>query len=499
MKRLLSGCIMWSLFFLLPALASAAPITAYVEPFSVVGSGDPQLSTALQTMLITRLNSEKVQIVDGAAGAQARIKGTYIQLGKVFSVDVTARNAAGEVVARSFEQGEGQEAVFSAVTALGEKVSSLLAASSRIGAAPAVSAVAVAPQTAASTAPTPRIIRPEPKAASSDIIKTDAINSGAVNSQRLAMAYDGMALLRNLPNGERELALFRERALKIVRFTPKVITLAEVELKSDEKILAVDSYDLDGDNWNEIYLTVMRQDELASQVWNFKEGKLVKVAEKLPYYFRVIAEAVGGKTLYAQEMGRGADDFYGPAYQLKKIAKGYELQNPLKLPKLANILNFSRLKDRDGATVFIVLHPDGFLIAYDQALKELWRSNDKFGGSEVYFKRDDQQNIRFTGEAFRKVFLQQRLVVTKDGDILVPQNSGIWNIGNSRSYSKSSLFAFSWSGAALEEKWHTRQDQAYLADYFLDEAAKEVVLLEVVQKAGLTERGGSTIGIRKIE
>ena len=499
MKRLLSGCIMWSLFLLLPALASAAPITAYVEPFSVVGSGDPQLSTALQTMLITRLNSEKVQIVDGVAGAQARIKGTYIQLGKVFSVDVTARNASGEVVARAFEQGEGQEAVFAAVTALGEKVSSLLSASPRIGAASAVPAVAVVPQPTTATASRAGTIKPESKGATSDIIKTDAVSSGGVISQRLAMPYDGMALLRNLPNGERELAIFRERTLKIVRFAPKVTTLAEVELKSDEKILAVDSYDLDGDNSNEIYLTVMRQDELASQVWDFKEGKLVKVAEKLPYYFRVVAEAAGGKILYAQEMGRGAEDFYGPAFQLKKTAKGYELQNPLKLPKFANIFNFSRLKAPEGASFFVVLHPDGFLIAYDEALRELWRSNDKFGGSEVYFKRDDQQNQSFTGDAFRKVFLQQRLVVTKDGDILVPQNSGIWNIGNSRSYSKSSLFAFSWSGAALEEKWHTRQDQAYLADYFLDDATKEVVLLEVVQKAGLTERGGSTIGIRKIE
>ncbi len=89
--------------------------------------------------------------------------------------------------------------------------------------------------------------------------------------------------------------------------------------------------------------------------------------------------------------------------------------------------------------------------------------------------------------------------MTKDNEIVVPQNGGFWVIGNARSYSKSSVFAFKWNGSSLEETWHTRQDQDYLADFILDERLKELVILQVVKKEGVIDKGASAVVVKKIE
>jgi hypothetical protein len=197
-------------------------------------------------------------------------------------------------------------------------------------------------------------------------------------------------------------------------------------------------------------------------------------------------------------MGRG-DDFYGPVFELKKVGTRYEPQNPFKLPRFAHIFNFNRFTDKDGNGRIVVLHPDGFILVYTDSGEELWRSNDKYGGSELYFSRDNLQNARFAGDTVRKVFLEQRITVTRNGEIIVPQNSGTWVIGDSRSYSKNAIYAFAWNGVAFDERWHTKVSQNYLADYYLDEERKELLMLEVVKKPGIVEKGASAITIKKVE
>jgi hypothetical protein len=129
----------------------------------------------------------------------------------------------------------------------------------------------------------------------------------------------------------------------------------------------------------------------------------------------------------------------------------------------------------------------------------LWRSSDKFGGSESNFQWHDDSKVRITGATERWIFLEQRIVITKDGVVIVPHNSGFWVVGNSRSYSKSSLYGFTWNGATLEQKWHTNQSQNYLADYSYNESRNVLILLEVVKKAGMIEKGASAVSIKKIE
>ena len=92
-------------------------------------------------------------------------------------------------------------------------------------------------------------------------------------------------------------------------------------------------------------------------------------------------------------------------------------------------------------------------------------------------------------------FIDQRITVTKNGEIVVPQNSGSFVIGNVRSLSKHSIVSLAWNGSSLEERGRTKQSNSYLADYFFEPRSGDLVLLEVVQKEGIVTSGASVIRV----
>ena len=346
------------------------------------------------------------------------------------------------------------------------------------------------------------IIRKEPPAPSSaDIVRPQAIErSSGANwvSQRLPGVWTGIAEGRTLDNGDRELFVAGKHTLRYYRLGKELKLVTEVSLASEEKILSVDAADLDGDGVPEIYLTVMSGEDLASQVWVPGTTSLKKIADKLQYFFRGIA--INGKEtqIFAQE--RGVDgEFYGDVYELVKSGSTFTVKNPIKLPRFGYLYNFNKITDAQGKIVFVLFSPDGYLLVYSPEREELWRSSDKFGGSELSFQRTIGRTVSAGPDSGRTVFLDQRIIVTPEGELLVSQNGGFWVLGNSRSYSKSSVVAFTWNGSSLEERWRTRLGQNYLADFQYDAAQRELLLLEAVQKEGLMDKGASTVSIKKID
>jgi len=147
----------------------------------------------------------------------------------------------------------------------------------------------------------------------------------------------------------------------------------------------------------------------------------------------------------------------------------------------------------------VVINPDGYLVVYDQQMDELWRSTDKFGGSELYFQKEDLSNIRVTGEKYRWIFMDQRIQVSPKGEILVGKNEGFWVLGNARSYKSGAVYCLVWNGSGLDEKWRTRETQNYMPDYLFDSERNELLLLQTVQRTGVTKRGASSLLIKKVE
>ncbi|WP_298437226.1 FG-GAP-like repeat-containing protein [Geobacter sp.] len=486
--------------------ASAAQIRVYVSEFAVTGAANKdELKTTLQTLLASRLNSDSVLTVDSPVGADVQVKGSYIAFGKVFSLDAVAKDANGRVIARSFQQGESQDELIPAAGKLGQALAAEIAAKVKPGVAlappPVPAPVPAAPSDVvrpAASQPTPDVVK---TSTTSDIVKPQELTrtaSGGWMSQRLTGTLIGIAPGKVAADGTRDFYVADEQSLRLYRKGDGLKLVAEVSFSPGDRVIAVDSADLDGDGTPEAYLTVVSGESLASQVWVAEKDSLKRVAAKLPYYFRGTALYGKDYKIYAQQMSTDKD-FYGDVYELVKNGDRFELKNPIKLPRFGYLYNFNQFRDAAGNSCTVVLNDDGYLIVYSAAGEELWRSSDKFGGSETYFKREDLANIRTTGDQFRWIFLEQRITVTPTGEIIVPKNEGMFVIGNNRAYKKSSLYAFVWNGSSLDEIWHTKQSQNYQADYFFDSARKELVALEVVKKEGLFGKGASVVAVKRVE
>ena len=96
MRRItLAISLLLSLCFTLTAFA-ASPLRVYVADMNVVGvQNKDELKATLQTLLASRLNGENIIAVASSAEADATLTGTYVVIGKIFSVDAMARSTNG--------------------------------------------------------------------------------------------------------------------------------------------------------------------------------------------------------------------------------------------------------------------------------------------------------------------------------------------------------------------------------------------------------------------
>lgn len=496
--RIYFGGIMKKLIFLMAALlvpltvttSFAGQLRVFVADINITGvQNKDEMKAILRSLLASRLNNDRIIAVGSAAEAEAVVSGTYISIGNTFSIDAIATTVAGKTLNRSFVQGTTQDELIPAVGKLAEKLADQL--------------VKVYPGTNPVAAGSTKMISNESQLQLPPVggfVKSREIIASATDgwvSKRLDGAANLMAVGLIMPDGSREIFLAEGRRLAYYRQGRDMILVAETELSTEMKIISLDT--IAGIDSNlEIYVTVIRSGELASQVWQVKDDKLHQVAEKLPYYFRSVTLPGAKKSLYAQSMGRD-EDYYGDVAEATRVGSVVTLRNPLKMPRYGNIYNFNQFLDRDGRVLTVVINPDGYLIVYNQRQDELWRSNDKFGGSELNFQKEDIANMRVLGDKFRWIFLNQRIQVSSKGEVLVGKNDGFWVLGNARSYKRGAVYCMVWNGSSLEEKWRTRETQNYMPDYFLDDTRNELLILQTVKRPGFANRGASSLSIKKIE
>lgn len=469
---------------LVAAPAFAAPLRVFVAEMNTAGGqSKDEMKPLLQTLLASRLNGEAIVAVGSVTEADVVVTGTYVTIGKIFSLDAMAKTSAGKTLTRAFVQGEGQDELIPSVGKLADKLSAELVKMYPV--TPATSGIIKNEQ-----------LRPVPVG---EFIKPREQELGAVGgwlSKRLEGAANLLATGKNLPDGGREIFLAENRRLSYYRQGKDMKLVAEAEMRPSEMIISLDTIET-GDGGLDVYVTIIRSDELASQVWQVKGDKLVNIAENMPYFFRSFSLAGAPRKLYVQSMGRDAD-FYGDVFEATRNGSNIIVKNPIKMPRYGDLYSFNQLRDRDGKIFTVAVNPDGYLIVYGQDLKELWRSNDKFGGSELSFQKEDA-DVRTTGNKFRTIFMNQRVLVTTKGEVLVGKNDGFWVMGDARTYKKGAVYNLVWNGSSLDEKWRTKDTQNYMPDYLFDEASNELLILQTTQRPGISSRGASSLAIKKVE
>jgi hypothetical protein len=478
--------------------AFAEPLTTYVSEFKVSGSvqqGD--LPTLLQRMLSARLNAENVQLVTARDNAELVITGSYATFGTIFSIDVMLQNTRTGTLSTFFEQGSGQDETIPAIGRVANKADKII--SSFVAALPPKPVSVNSP--VVPVTPVPVLPAVVPRQTSGYLVQTSetevAGSSAGWESEPIEGAYSSLAVGQTRPTGEKEIFIARDHAITFYLKGAAFTRQSEVTVALPARILSLDTADLDHDGATELYVTIIDRTRLASRVYTVEGSSLSLTAARLPWFLRGIGLSAKTRTIYAQKMGmKGA--FHEDVVELAKTGNRFEPRATLRLPRFGTVYTFNRIYDAKGNQRYVVLDQDGYLVVYMPNGEEVWKSADKFGGSENSFTAAPFSNFRSSLEKDQLSFLEQRITLLPEGLLLVPHNTG-FGLGNNRNYGKHAFYAFQWSGSMLKEKWHTRQTSSYLADYAFDADMHALILLEVTQKPGLQKKGKTILTIRKVE
>ena len=489
----------------------AAKVKAYVNKFSVSTTDNrDELKSTLQTLLMSRLNSDEIQAVDSSSDAEIQIWGSYFVFGTVFSIDALIKTNAGGFIDRVYVQGDTQNDLIPSVVLLAKhlrrsilKGNPALAAKQIDNPLPtSVEKIVTSAQKkeARSRTKVENIksveVKNTVKMTEKPELNSEAINSAEKTwtSQRLPENMTSMAIGRILPDKGTEVFMTGERYLRFYLKAKNLQFITAVAFNPDEKIIGVDVADLDQDQVQEVYVTVLKGGMPVSQVYLLENNQFRKIADNIPYVLRSIALEGKERKIYAQKFDSNGNPV-GDVLQLIKRGTDFLAENPLKLPPLANVYNFNRFSSPKGNQYYVVSHPSGYLMVYSTERKLLWKSRDKFGGSEALLCQADN---RLPSDPVCNSYLPQRLQVSKTGDIYVVRNTGLTGSGMSRHFTKSSVVKFFWNGSSLQERWRKEQSGSYLADFSYDERTKELQLLEVEPITGSLEDRGSTVVVKKL-
>ena len=260
-----------------------------------------------------------------------------------------------------------------------------------------------------------------------------------------------------------------------------------------DNVIALDAADINKNGVAEIFVTNYTTRGLRSYVLEYRNGKFEKVWDEVPLHFRVLEGPDGSPQLYAQAAGQDKL-FDGPVRQYAWQANRYVPGAVVPLPKQFNtIYGFAMADlDGDGAPEILVLDHLDHLRVYDRSGAEIYRSSDRFGGSELVLEYDPSR----AGEASRsgiepiRFILQGRMFfqdILGDGkkQLIIPRNTpSTGYIFRTRLYDKGKIFGLNWDGVGLQAVWETRELPGYIADFALvdpDGSGNRKLVLLVVQ------------------
>jgi len=472
-------------------------VKAYVNRFAVsTAENRDELKLPLQTLLMSRLNSDEIQTVETQSDAEIQIYGSYIAFGTVFSLDALIKTSAGLFIDRVFIQGDTENELIPSVAELAKHLRRAI-----LKWKPALASETAAVTAAATVEPVLTTVvkkKAGPESRALTVPRQPRPAEKPWVSHRLPEILTGIAAGRTIANNEVELFISGERYLRYYHKASNLQFLSAVEFGADEKIIGVDVADLDQNGVPEVYVTLLKGGLPASQVYLPENNLLRKIADNIPYLLRSIALEGKEPKIFAQKITANGN-FSGDVYELIKNDEIFSAEKPLQLPLFANLYNFNRFIDSKGKQFYIVGHPDGYLLVYSKEKKQLWKSRDKFGGSETDLCRSENRDPASPLKTACNFSPPQRLLVTRAGDVLVSRNTGQAGSGAIRSYSKNNIVRLYWDGVSLREKWRSEQSQNYLADFSYDDHIQELLLLEVEPGDASKEERGSRVVVKKID
>ena len=301
--------------------------------------------------------------------------------------------------------------------------------------------------------------------------------------------------------GKKHLAVSDGSRIYLYAFTGRAFQLLwQSPDTSGNHIIGLDIADINGNGAGEIFVTNYFNEQLTSYVLEKRGTQMVRIWDRVPLFFRVLALGPGGTDqLFAQP--RGTDSLFGgPILQYVWQAGRYVAGPPLPLPGKYPLYGLA-VADLDGTGARDILLVDGsdYLKVYDAKGKLKYQTGEHFGGTENTVRFGDEA-LRTRGgsgsagtERIDNVPIYSRIFVRdgkepgkKEKEVIVWRNipSVGYFVKDARLYTKGKVFSLGWDGTGFQTNWETREFDGYISDYYvggLGDGEDEVLLVGLVR------------------
>ena len=302
------------------------------------------------------------------------------------------------------------------------------------------------------------------------------IDQVALRSQDIPFRGQAMAVGELTGDGTMKLAISDSQGVYIYDLDKSGIKqIWSYAGATSDHVIALDAADINENGVAEIYVTNYTADGLRSYVLEYQKGKFAKISDDVPLHFRVLEGPDGKPQLYGQGAGHNKA-FDGPVRRYTWQGNRYVPGVAVPLPKQFDIIyNFTLFDlDGDGAPEILVLDPNDYLRVFDRAGTEIYRSSDRYGGSEnvleYYSSRADVN--RPTAMTTRhmihmRMYFHDILGDGKKQLVLARNTPSTGYSFHTRLYDKGKIFGLIWDSIGMQAAWETREMPGYIADFAL--------------------------------
>lgn len=286
-------------------------------------------------------------------------------------------------------------------------------------------------------------------------------------SQKIPLGINDMAAGDLDGDGNVEFVLAAVNQLMIYRFAEEHFSKIEtIPLDGYLRVHSISLADLDGNGFQEIYISANKGKEPASTVveWDGKRSRLLE--KDIPYYLQIAAPE-GRQVLLGQSGGDLGTEamISAQVYVLKRGEQGRFVRGPKKeLPTGLTIFDIAYADlDGNGEVELIALTKNNTLKVFDATGQLLWTDAGQYGASSNYLG-----TMATAARSDKRIFIPTGLViedVNKDSkpDIIVCKNKMkvVKYFKRYRYFEGSSIAALSWNDGKLIPLWETKKIPDY--------------------------------------
>jgi hypothetical protein len=211
-----------------------------------------------------------------------------------------------------------------------------------------------------------------------------------------------------------------------------------IEGSKQDDHLWIDTIDLNKNGKDEVIITVMREDEIVSYIYELKGTDFVLLYKDNLFLRRI------ENRLIAQAYSK-SEGFKGDIFNM--VWEGeYKKGNTVKLPRGVNIYDFIYIDDPQGRRLIFAYDDEGFINVYDDAGIRIWRNKTDTGGFLTTFKRESPSVIVERGEWA----IKDRLLL-RNREVLLVKRIPFLEMAKGLGYKSSQIKNLWWNGLSMEE------------------------------------------------